>query len=616
MRTKSAVFGVTCLVFLVLLAGCYQPGGPIPEGSSNPPIARDYTQADVDKVVVMEEQAIPAPLPAEWGAPAECDEIRFLRFRLIDGSTLGLTNKAQINEDKTDAVLLMLPGVLEGANGFEYIGRQLVYEAKVKDGKNFEVWAVERRNNRLADLNGLNYLEDQLSNGNMDITEAVNAFKGYYDEGQAINGKIFQGFLANQDLPFLANFGLKLDTEDVFKVIQTLVPDQAVRKKKVFVGGHSMGGMMTSNFVGWDLDGNPATTDDAGYNNCAGMFGLDTVVNSISGIGDSIIGMIPDVMKPGVLDMTESIYGGIVDGLKDGAYPVVLNSGPLFPAESMALLEAVGMAAYYDPNGEDTYISDIPWADNTDLLIRFMSSADYDIFLQNSPNLRDYRLTNQALFGLLFDDSFAPVGMILNSMGFLTGGPVIKKDFPQWPIGAIPGLSQSIGNGPYYMPNDAGPADNLGTGPLYSWVNFDQIGNSSDPDYHDTTGETTFTTMQNEMTDVNDVARALFKGPLNLTEWYFSTRLLADLFAGALPWAPKYGLNFLHGDKLVDMPQVVFIAGQGMMANMDISGLPGEKHLLEGYNHMDPMMASANTSARRPNEVIQPLIDFVLRNTK
>ncbi|OFW58328.1 MAG: hypothetical protein A2Y75_01930 [Candidatus Solincola sediminis] len=506
--------------------------------------------------------------------------------------------------------------MLEGANGFEYLGRQVVYQAKVKNQKNIEVWAVERRNNRLEDLTGVNYLEEGLSKGEMDINEAVAAFIGYYYEGEAINGKTFEGFLANQDVPCLAEFGLKLDTEDVFKVIQTLVPDPAVRREKVFVGGHSMGGMMTSYFAGWDLDGDPATVDDAGYNNCAGMFGLDTVVNSIGTVGDAVFGMMPDDMKEGFEDITETIYGGIVDGLKNGSYPVVLNSPPIFGAEVMDLLEAVGMAAYYDPDGEDTYIRDVPWTDMNELLLRFLHSKDNDIFIADSPNLRDFRFTNEALFGSIFDDSFVPMGMILNSMGFLKGGPVVLKEFPKTWTDDIPILSNSIGPGPYWIANDAGPIEDLRTGPLYSWANFDEIGDAQDPDYKDTTGETTFTTMENEVADITDVARTAFKGPVNLVEWYFSMRLLVDLVGAVTPFAPKYGLNFLHGDKLIDMPQVVFIAEQGMMGDIDINGLPGEKHLLTGYNHMDVMNASANTSARRPNEVVEPLIEFVMENAK
>jgi hypothetical protein len=616
MSRHIRLFCILLLGFVILLAGCYQPGGPVPEGPKNAPVARDYTQEDVDRAVVMEEQVISSPLPAEWGAPAECNEIHFMRFRPSDGSTLDPKNKTQANAATTDAMLVMLPGILEGANGFEYLARQLVYEAKVKGHKNIECWATERRDNGLEDLTGVNYLEDQLSKHQLTVDQAVDAFLGYYYEGKVIDGKTFKGWPGNQDILFLSEFGLKLDTEDVFKVIQNMVPDPAVRRKKVFVGGHSLGGLMASSFVGWDLDGDPATTDDAGYNNCAGMFGLDTCLNSTGGIGDAILGMMPEWFLDGAKNLNEVIYGGWVDGLRDGAYPIVWNMGPLFPPESMNLLEAVAMAAYYDPNGEDTYIKDVPYTENTQWLLRYMCSKDLDTLISGTPDITDFRLTNQALLGVFFDDSFAPCDLILNSMGFLSGGPVVAKEFQQMLVDFLPMTQSMIGKGPYYMPNDAGPADNLGTGPLYSWVNFDQIGNPSSPDYKDTTGQTTYTTMENEVTDINDVARALFKGPLNLTEWYFPMRICVDLLGAALPWGPKYGLNFLHGDKLIDMPQILFVTEQGVWVNQGIDGLPGEKHFLKGYNHMDVLTASANTSSRRPNEVIEPLIDFVLKNAQ
>src|SRR4030042_2157521 len=103
--------------------------------------------------------------------------------------------------------------------------RQLVYTAKVKDGKNIEVWATEHRTNALEDLTGVNYLEDQLSTHQLTVDEAVDNFIGSYYKGQSVNGKTFKGWRENQDLLFLSEFGLQLDTEDVFKIIQTLVPD-------------------------------------------------------------------------------------------------------------------------------------------------------------------------------------------------------------------------------------------------------------------------------------------------------------------------------------------------------------------------------------------------------
>ncbi len=606
MRKSSTLICALCLALLILLAGCYQQGGPIPEGA-HAPAPRDYTQADVDSMVTMEEQVIPAPLPAEWGAPAECNEIHFLRFRLRDGSTLDPANNAQVNASTTDAMMVMLPGVLEGANGFEYLARQFIYQAKVNDQKNYEVWAVERRNNRLEDLTGINYVEDQLSKGQITGDEAVEIYIDYYYKGQSLNGKTFAGWYTNQQLPFLAEFGLKLDTEDVFKVIQTLVPDPAVRRNKVFVGGHSMGGPMTAYFVGWDLDGNPATTDDAGYNNCAGVFGFDTQLGPMANTGGSIFGSTPT-------DLTEADYDALLEKLRNGTTNVVLDTPPILGAEIMDLLEVIALGAYYNPDAENNAARHIPWSGDVQMVIQTMNSRDLDTAIRGVPDIKDFRYTNEAMLGIVFDDSFVPLMMIQNSMGFLQGGAVIAKDFPLWPASLISGLSGMFGTGPYFIANDAGAAENMGTGPLYSWVNFDEIGDASDPNYQDTTGTTTYTTMENEVADIHDVARVIFKGPMNLVEWYFSQRLLTDFSASTKSFALNVGLNFLYADKVATMPQVLFVADGG--THSDDNPPPGKLYICKGYNHMDVLTACANASSRRPSEIIRPLIDFIKETAK
>jgi hypothetical protein len=621
MRNFLSFICVLILAFLILLAGCYEPGGPVPEGA-HPPVERDYTQQDVDQVVVMEEQVISSPLPAEWGAPEACDEIHFLRFRPADGSTLDPQDTSRTDPVATDAMLVMLPGVLEGANGFEYLARQLVYMAKVQDGVNIEVWAVERRNNRLEDLSAFNFIEDELSAGRMAMQEAVDTFVSYYYQGQPLNGRIFDGWYINEDLPFLSEFGLKLDTEDVFQVIQTLVPDQEVRREKVFVGGHSMGGMMTSFFAGWDLDGNPATTDDAGYNNCAGLFGLDTTVSSLDEILDPILGSLPGELYDTIMGMTEETYLTLLESLRTDPNSNRILPFPMIDSESMGLLEVIAMMADYEPDSECEVLSEVPFSYSVQILLRFLLSRDLQTYMDGTPQLTDFRLTNEALLGVFFDDSFVPVGMIQNSMGFLGGGSVVKKDFPiSESLAGIPILGDLLGGffgkGPYFIPNDAGPsAAELGQGPLYTWVNFDEVGDEADPDFKDTEGTITYTTKTNEVADIQDVARVIYMGPTNLTEWYFSTRLMADFMAALFPYGSEYGLNFIHGDRFQAMPKIEFIDSQGML-NGSLSGLLPEgtqRVFLEGYNHMDVLTASANTSSYRENGVIRPLINFILEN--
>ncbi len=609
------------LLVLIPLAGCYRPGGPVPEGA-HPGVPRAWTQEEVDAVVTVEERVISAPLPAEWGAPAACDEIRFLRFRPADGSTLDPEDPARVNPDTTDAMLVMLPGILEGANGFEYLGRQMVYMAREQDGLDLEIWAVERRPNRLEDLSVANYLEAELDAGNLSAAEAARTAIDYYYLGKEVNGRTFRGWLKDPDVPFLAEFGLALATEDVFKVIETMVPDPAVRKEKVFVGGHSLGGIMTSMFAGWDRDGDPSTLEDAGFNNCAGLFGLDTTVTPVSAMLDPILSQLPRGIQDLIGDISADNYAVLVRALREDPNSNRILPFPMIDAEAMSLLEAVAMLAYYDPESECSVMREVPFSDSAHILLRFLHSRDFQTFMDGVPQITDFRYTNEAMLGIVFDDNFAPLGMIQNSMGFLEGGTVVKKCFPQSDLlMSIPLLSDLVGSmlgqGPYFIANDAGPSPfQLGRGPLYRWVNFDETGDVNDPLYQDREGTVTYTSVENEVSDIHDVARVIFKGPLNLTEWYFSTRLMADIVAALFPFGRDYGIDFLHGERIGELPRIEFIAEQGVLSSGTFMFLPvpGERELIKGYNHMDVLTACASTPQRRENEVIRPLIDFVKEN--
>jgi hypothetical protein len=289
----------------------------------------------------------------------------------------------------------------------------------------------------------------------------------------------------------------------------------------------------------------------------------------------------------------------------------------------MSLLEALAMLADWAPDSECTIIHEVPYSDSVEILLRFFHSRDLTTFMDGVPQVTDFRFTNEAMLGVVFDDSFAPVGMIQNSMGFLGGGAVVEKQFPMSElIRNIPLLSDVLalilGSGDYFIANDAGPsAFELGEGPLYHWVNFDEVGDEGDSLYQDTEGEVTYTSKANEVADIQDVARIIYKGPTNLTEWYFSTRLLIDLMAALFPYGADYGLNFLHGDRVGELPKIEFLGEQGVLSGglLDLL-LPYEYEFIEGYNHLDVLTASANTPDHRENEVIGPLIDFVLENAE
>jgi len=594
---------------LLCLSGCYDPEGPIPEKPHAPAVLA-WTDADVDNRVVMEQESIYSPAPRGNGTPpAACDYIKFLRFRL-KGSLEGTSDK--------DAMLLMMPGLLEGANGFEHIARQLIYVADKEYGLSLEVWAFDRRNNSLEDLTG--FLAAQSL---ADPDEAIDVMVDYYYKGKAINGKTFQGFLASRDTPYLSEFGLKMDTEDMFTIIQTMVPDPAERRKKVFVGGHSLGGMHTSLFAGWDVDGDPSTLDDAGYRNCAGIFAFDSTVAPINAIVDealdTILPFVPKQIVGFGKNMTEPVYRGGVQLLRNGAIPRFIDGnlsdvalGTPIDAEIMALIQAEGLLAHKAPDEESMALKKLPAiSTNLDKMLRQYQSRTMTQYISGKPSLMDFRYTNKALLGVFFDDNFTHIPMIRASMGFLVDGPVARKD----PNITIMSNNAATQYSVLFVATDAGKdLQHLGQGPLYSWADFDEIGTLADPDFTDTTGALTYTTMEDEVGDIQDLARALYIGPTNLVEWYFSIRRMLDIMGAIMPYGPKYGLNYIHADHIADLPKIEFKAGDGVLKSLSVKG--ATPVILAGFNHMDPMFAAVNRPSHRKNEVVYPLIEFVRDNIK
>jgi hypothetical protein len=382
-----------------------------------------------------------------------------------------------------------------------------------------------------------------------------------------------------------------------------------------------MGGPYTAYFAGWDFDGNPATLDDAGYMNCAGLIGLDTMliprIPFMEKYTKDILAKCANIDSS--KDIWEELYLALLTNLRQGSMPRLVTpmtfvAGP----ETLALQEMVAMEAFWRPDEESTLLDRVPYSSNVAMMFQMLHSLDYSSFLVHVPSIKDFRYTNEALLGLMVDDNFQPINALQTSMGFLSGGAVVQKQFPlpqDWAkLPELRVLRSFINMDGLFLANDAGPCClYLGTGPLYTWANFDEIGDASDPAYQDQEGKVTYTTTTEEVSDSQDVARFMFKGPSNALEWYFPIRPLLDMVVASVqpPFASKYGLNFFHGDKVESMPQIDFVTEKGPMVGLT-DDLPPEIRVVKGYNHLDVLAAAPDRSSRRPNEIIDPVLDLVL----
>ncbi|WP_398985351.1 hypothetical protein [Streptomyces sp. AK010] len=510
---------------------------------------------------------VKVPLPESAGPrPAACDWLSYLRYRSADGPAASA---------EADRILIAQPGILEGAGAFDSVARNTVTRA-AGQAQHIEFWALDRRSNCLEDRTGI---------ASGDQHTAVD----YYYRGKQVDGRTFGGYTGNAQLGWMAKLGIEQTVRDQYDLLTAELPSQALRKRKVLCGGHSLGGVITGYFAAADFDGDRATTADAGYNQCAGYFALDTTVSTT--LGD-LSGSIPgDTNLPDI----GLGYGVVQAGLDSGVLPRTLSAPVLLNPETMTLLGIAGLGALKDLDGEADLPGYLPRNLTIEATNRFLFAKDTAAFLSGSPAVRDFRLTNGAVLGALLDDNSVPLAFLQTSVGFFDGGPIVDKSIPAVNGGdARPGLY-----GTAYKAIPDRPH-----GPLYTWRNYDRVGDADDPGYRSADG-TPFTGAGEEVTDVRQLARSLAEQPLDFTEQYFPTKLVTDLELATSPQVKKL---VVHPEGLKADPVLTVLAGEGLLSGR----VPADLHpvVADGYQHLDVLTAAPVQNNGRPEPVSTSLAGF------
>jgi hypothetical protein len=517
------------------------------------------------------------PLPDSAGPhPKRCDWIGYLRFRNRGGPR---------EASRADAVFVSMPGIFAGASMHDQLARNVVRRAAKQD-EEVEYWALDRRANCLEDHRGVEAAGRQ---------HDPRAAFDYYWGNRRVDGRRFGGFKSAEEASFLRRVGLAQTVRDWRAVIRQDVPSREVRKRKVFCGGHSLGGPLTTAFAGWDFDGDPETKGDAGYKQCAGLFGLDTSLGfDSSGGGPSEVGAAKALARA------------------SGSSPY-LNVPPFTP-ETIQLLGPIGVGAYHGPRGA-RLIDQIPRTPNIELTERFLFSRDAVNFATGEPSIRDFRLTDETVLAGIFDDNSVPVTIMRTSLGTVEGGPVAEKDFPTpEDLSMFPGLTAPLVN------NDFTMIPSRPRGPLYRWRSYSRMRGA--PAQLNDSGER-FTSERSEFADAHEFARTMFEAPANWAEQYFPTRIVTDL--GAAEGGDRSGnLRNLRYDGVAKRPAFLIQAGDsdrntGAKPEKESdSEPPNGKQLsgsmtLRGYNHIDVVAAAWRQSNGRPERSSESLAKFALR---
>jgi pimeloyl-ACP methyl ester carboxylesterase len=166
------------------------------------------------------------------GTPAKYDKVGILK----------------IGSPKARNVLVLNPGTSASAAYFAPLAKSIVAKAK-----NWQVWAVERRENLLEDQS----MFDRAKAKKATPQQVFDYYLGWINNS-SITSHV--RLIPDGEVGYAREWGMNTEIQDLRRVV--------VRAKrlggKVVVGGHSLGGSITSAYATWDFGGKPGARGLAG----------------------------------------------------------------------------------------------------------------------------------------------------------------------------------------------------------------------------------------------------------------------------------------------------------------------------------------------------------------
>jgi hypothetical protein len=159
----------------------------------------------------------------------------------------------QIGSAKAKNILVLNPGTSSSSAYFAPLARAVTAQAK-----GWQVWAVERRENLLEDQSMI----DKAKAGQATAQQVFDYYLGWIKNP---NISPHVAIVPDSAVPFARDWGMNTELQDVRRVV--------LRAEKlggkVVVGGHSLGGTMTSAYATWDFGGH------AGARGLSGLVFID-----------------------------------------------------------------------------------------------------------------------------------------------------------------------------------------------------------------------------------------------------------------------------------------------------------------------------------------------------
>jgi hypothetical protein len=176
-------------------------------------------------------------------------------FEVLDGfpapgtpSELNRVGVIKTGPNDARNILILNPGTSASAAYFVPMAKTLVEEVR-----GWQVWAIERRENFLEDHSVFN----QLKQGTATPEQTFEYYLEYITDPSITTH--FQS-IPDSDVAFAREWGMNVEVEDIRRAVAAA--DQSARR--IVMGGHSLGGSITTAYATWDFDGEPGAADLAG----------------------------------------------------------------------------------------------------------------------------------------------------------------------------------------------------------------------------------------------------------------------------------------------------------------------------------------------------------------
>ena len=147
----------------------------------------------------------------------------------------------RIGPRKANKILILNPGTSAASAYFRPLARTIV-----KKTRGWQIWSIERRGSQLEDQS----VFDQVKLGEASVEDAFHYYLEWLTDPSITDH--FE-FIPDEDVAFGREWGMKVAVKDLRRVVR-----RANRKADtVVMGGHSLGGSITTAYATWDFNGEP-----------------------------------------------------------------------------------------------------------------------------------------------------------------------------------------------------------------------------------------------------------------------------------------------------------------------------------------------------------------------